>query len=73
LIGHLGKEAAMGDDKTFTSAEQRARVPNGDDPNVRHLAERHGISLEQARDLHRRFGNDQPLLEREVQRLKRGS
>jgi hypothetical protein len=67
------KEAMMGDDKTFTDAENRARVPHGDDPAVRHLAERYGLPLEQARDLHERFGHDQPLLEREVQRLKKRS
>ncbi|WP_309083452.1 DUF3606 domain-containing protein [Chelativorans sp.] len=60
----------MGDDKTFTDAESRARVAGGDDYEVRHLAERHGIPLEQARDLLKRYGDDQPMLEREVQKLK---
>ena len=61
----------MGDDKTFTSPEERARVSGGEAPDIRHLAERYGISLEQARDLRERCGDDQPLLEREIQKLKR--
>ncbi|WEX11105.1 DUF3606 domain-containing protein [Chelativorans sp. AA-79] len=60
----------MGDDKTFTSPE--ARASGSDDPDIRHLAERYGITLEQARDLRDRCGDDQPLLEREVQELKGG-
>jgi len=60
----------MGDDKTFTGADDRTRIPGGDDPAVRHLAERHGIPLEEARDLIKRYGDDQPVLEREVQKLQ---
>jgi len=60
----------MGDDKTFTGADDRRGTPGGDDPDVRHLAERHGIPLEDARDLLRRYGNDQPVLEREIRKLQ---
>jgi len=59
----------MGDDKTFTDAYDRTRIPGGDDPDIRHLAERHGIPLEDARDLMKRYGGDQPVLEREIQKL----
>jgi hypothetical protein len=60
----------MGDDKTFTNPEARENAAGDDAFKVRHLAERHGIPLETARDLLDRLGDDPAKLEREIYSLK---
>jgi hypothetical protein len=59
----------MADDKTKTDAMDRNRVAGGQD-EVEYFAKHHGISLDQARSLIERFGNDRQALLREVSRLK---
>jgi hypothetical protein len=66
----LTKETTMGDDKTFTNPEERKHAAGDDAFKVRHIAERHGIPLETARDLLHRLGDDPAKLEREIHRLK---
>lgn len=39
--------------------------------DVQHLAERHGISTDEARELIERFGHDRDVLDREAEKLKR--
>ena len=55
----------MPDDKTKVGEPDRSRVAADQDYEVRRLAEKHGISLERARDLIARFGNNREKLELE--------
>jgi hypothetical protein len=61
----------MADDKNIVGGQDRARVAGGEDYEVRHFAERHGISPDEVRDLIARVGNSRDALEREVQKLRR--
>jgi hypothetical protein len=56
----------MPDDKTKVGEPDRSRVAADQDYEVRRLAEKHGISLERARDLIARFGNTHEKLEEEA-------
>ena len=60
----------MADDKTKTDARDRNRVAGGQEYEVDYFAKHHGISLDQARSLIDKFGNDRQALLREVARLK---
>jgi hypothetical protein len=60
----------MADDKTEVGQPDRSRVAGGERYEVQHLAERTGISSDQARDLIQRFGNDRETLEREAKKLR---
>ena len=53
----------MTDDKTKVGEPDRSRVAGDQDYEVRHLAETHGLSVEQARKLIARFGNDRAKLD----------
>lgn len=59
----------MADDKTKMDERDRSRVAAGEDYEVRYFADRHGITMDKARDLIRRFGNDREQLEKEASRL----
>jgi len=59
----------MSDDKNKQDARDRNRVAGGQDYEVEFFARQNGISLEQARDLIDRFGNDRDKLEREARKL----
>jgi Protein of unknown function (DUF3606) len=61
----------MADDKTKQDARDRSRVAGGQDYEVRHLAKYYDISIDEARDLIERFGNDRSALYREAARLKK--
>jgi hypothetical protein len=61
----------MADDKTHIGEPDRSRVAAGERYEVQHLAERHAISTEEARDLIERFGNDRATLDREAEKLRR--
>jgi VIT1/CCC1 family predicted Fe2+/Mn2+ transporter len=62
---------AMADDKSKRDNRDRSKVAGAEDYEVRHLAERTGISSTEARDLVDRFGNDRELLLHQAQRLKK--
>lgn len=63
MVDHPSKENHR-DDK---------RAPGGEDYEVRYFAEQNGITVEQARELVRRFGDDRAILEREARNLRRGA
>ncbi len=52
----------MTDDKKNRREPDRSRVSGSDDYEVRHFAEKHGISAAEARDLIKRHGNDREAL-----------
>lgn len=56
----------MTDDKSKQDGRDRSRVAAGQDYEVEHFANRHGISPEKARKLIARHGNDRDKLEREA-------
>jgi hypothetical protein len=59
----------MPDDKSQIGGLDRSQVSATEDYEVRRLAERHGISLEQARELIERHGNDRETLDQAASRL----
>jgi hypothetical protein len=59
----------MADDKS-QQGRDRAFVAGGQDYDIRHFAQEHGISTEQARELIERFGNDRDQLEAAAAKLK---
>lgn len=61
----------MPDDKSIIGGQDRARVAGGEDYEVRHFAETHGLSPDEVRDMIARVGNDRDALEREAQKLRR--
>jgi len=61
----------MADNKQHIGEPDRSRVSGSEDYEVRHFAERHGLSMEQARDLIRRHGNQRAALDAAAERLKR--
>jgi hypothetical protein len=60
----------MADDKSHVGEPDRSRVAGGERYEVQHLAERTGISTDEARELIERFGNDRETLEREASKLR---
>ncbi len=61
----------MADNKNLVGEPDRSRVAAGERYEVQHLAERTGISTDEARELIERFGNDRETLEREAAKLGR--
>lgn len=61
----------MADDKSKTDARDRNKVAGDEDYEVRHFAERNGISVDDARTLIERFGNDRKELERRAAQLRK--
>jgi hypothetical protein len=53
----------MADDKTKTDASDRRQVAAGEAYEVEYFAEKHGISVEEARRLIERHGNDRATLD----------
>ncbi|MCC2651392.1 MAG: hypothetical protein K0Q60_1555 [Microvirga sp.] len=60
----------MADDKTKTDGRDRGRVAAGEDYEVQHLSEQTGLSMEQARVLIRRYGNDRQKLMEEAKNFR---
>ena len=61
----------MADDKTKTDYRDRSRVAGDEDYEVRHFAEEAGISLDQARTLIKRHGNDRKTLHEMAETIRR--
>lgn len=57
----------MAEDKTRTDTSDRSEIVDDD---VRHFAEEAGITLDQARTLIRRHGNDRKVLEEIAESIK---
>jgi hypothetical protein len=60
----------MADNKDLRGGRDRDFVASGQDYEVEHFAQKHGISAEQARELIARHGNDRETLDRAVESLK---
>jgi hypothetical protein len=59
----------MPDDTTQVGAQDRSRVAGEQEHEVRYFAEKHGISIEQARELIERHGNDRETLDAAAAKL----
>ena len=59
----------MPDDKAHVGEPDRSRVAGDQDYEVRYLAEKHGLSAEQARQLIARVGNDRQKLDKAAKKL----
>lgn len=59
----------MSDDTNNRGAQDRSRVAGGQEYEVRHFAEKHGISAEQAEELIRKHGNSREALDAAAERL----
>jgi hypothetical protein len=62
-------ELKMPDDKRHVGEPDRSRVAGEQDYEVSYLAEKYGLTTEQARDLIKRVGNDRGKLEEEARKL----
>ena len=60
----------MPDDKPMKNDSERSPVAAGEDYEVRYLSELTGITLEQARILIRRYGNDREKLMQEAKVMR---
>ena len=61
----------MADNRSDRGARDRGRVAGGQGYELGYFARKHGISLDQARDLIGRIGNDRAKLNAAAQKLKR--
>jgi len=59
----------MPDDKSHVGEPDRSRVADEQDYEVRYLAEKHGLTVEQARDLIAKVGNDREALDEAMRKL----
>jgi hypothetical protein len=59
----------MADDKTKQDNRDRLRVAGEQDYEVEYFARRHNISIERAKSLIERYGNDREKLDREASRI----
>jgi hypothetical protein len=66
-------EFAMADDKSKTDERDRGKVAGGEDYEVQQFAEEAGISIDQARTLIKRHGNDRKMLHELAESLKRAT
>jgi Protein of unknown function (DUF3606) len=63
----------MADEKSTRGRNQdRDRVAGGQKYEVEYFARKHGITAEQARQLIKKHGNSREVLDREVEKLKKG-
>ena len=60
----------MADNRSQVGEPDRGRVAAAERYDIQHLAERHGISTDEARELIERFGNDRDTLDREADKLR---
>ena len=59
----------MPDNTSNRGAQDRARVAGGQTYEVRHFADKHGISEEQAQELIEKHGNSREALDRAAEQL----
>lgn len=60
----------MADNKQNVGEPDRSRVSGSEDYEVRYFADEHGLSMDQARDLISKHGNDPEALNAAAGRLK---
>jgi hypothetical protein len=70
LLETRNRSVAMTDDKSKADNRERSKVAAGEDYEVQYLADQTGITLEQARFLIRRHGNDRAKLMEEVKIMR---
>jgi hypothetical protein len=63
-------EQPMSDNKEDRGSQDRRQVAGEQDYEVRHFAENHDISTEQARQLVKTHGNDRETLEQAIRRMR---
>jgi hypothetical protein len=61
----------MADNTQKVGGQDRSRVSGSEDYEVRHFADKHGLSMDQARALIRQHGNNREDLERAAQALRK--
>ena len=61
----------MADNKQDVGGRDRSRVSGSDDYEVRYFADKHGLSMDQAKALIRQHGNDREDLDRAAQALRK--
>lgn len=61
----------MSDNKQNVGEPDRSRVSGSEGYEVRYFADKHQISMDQARDLIAKHGNQRDVLDREAEKLKR--
>jgi hypothetical protein len=62
----------MSDNPSIQDGRDRSRVAGGEGYEVRYFADKHGITIDHARDLIDRIGNDRDKLDAAAAELKRG-
>ncbi|WP_214473403.1 DUF3606 domain-containing protein [Mesorhizobium sp. dw_380] len=60
----------MADDKSKRAGRDRDRVSADEDYEVRHFANKVGLTVQQVHDLIKQHGNDRKTLEREAEKLR---
>jgi hypothetical protein len=60
----------MSDNKSHVGEPDKSRVAGGERYEIQYLADKHGISPEQARELVDKHGNDRETLDREAMKLR---
>ncbi|HEX2559220.1 DUF3606 domain-containing protein [Phenylobacterium sp.] len=60
----------MADNKQNVGEPDRSRVSGSEDYEVRYFAEKHGLSMDQARDLISKHGNNREKLDAAAARTK---
>jgi predicted transcriptional regulator len=60
----------MADNRSQVGEPDRSRVAAAERYDIQRLAERHGISTDEARELIEQFGNDHDILDREADKLR---
>lgn len=61
----------MADDKQHIGEPDRGRVSGSEDYEVRYFADKHGLTMDQARELIARHGNQREALDQAAERLKK--
>ncbi|MDX8525138.1 DUF3606 domain-containing protein [Mesorhizobium sp. MSK_1335] len=60
----------MADDKSKRGGRDRDKVSAEEDYEVRHFANKVGLTVQQVRELIKQHGNDRKMLEREADKLR---
>ena len=61
----------MADNKQDVGGRDRSRVSGSDDYEVRYFADKHGLSMDQAKALIQQHGNNREQLDRAAQALRK--
>jgi hypothetical protein len=61
----------MADNTQKVGGQDRSQVSGSEDYEVRHFADKHGLSMDQARALIRQHGNNREDLDRAAQALRK--